>query len=99
MRPLSYSDHLSLGSAIKEFLHAYHLEEKLNQTKLIHSWEKVAGKMVASHTRDLHVRNKILFVKVDSPALRNELNFSREKIKKLLNEEVKSEVIEDVVFK
>lgn len=55
--------------------------------------------MVARHTKDLHVRNKILFVKIDSPALRNELSYAREKIVKSLNDEVNAEVIEDVVFK
>ena len=55
--------------------------------------------MVAMHTRDLHIRNKILFVRMDSAALRNELSYAREKIVKSLNEEVNEEVIEDIVFK
>ena len=93
------SSNQSLGSAIKEFLQAYRLEEKFNQTKLIHSWEKVVGKMVANHTKDLHIRNKVLFVKIDSAALRNELNYARETIIKSLNEEVHADVIEDVVFR
>ena len=96
---MKYSNDQSLGSAIKEFLHAYRLEEKFNQTKLLHSWEKVVGKMVAAHTKDLHIRNKILFVRIDSSALRNELSYAREKIVKSLNDEVNAEVIEDVVFR
>ena len=96
---MKYSNDQSLGSAIKEFLHAYRLEEKFNETKLIHSWEKVVGKMVAMHTKDLHVRNKILFVRIDSPALRNELSYARETIVRSLNEEAGAEVIEDIVFK
>jgi predicted nucleic acid-binding Zn ribbon protein len=96
---LKYSNDQSLGNAIKEFLHAYRLEEKFNQTKLLHSWEKVVGKMVAQHTRDLHIRNKILFVKIDSAALRNELSYARESIVRSLNKEADADVIEEVVFK
>jgi len=55
--------------------------------------------MVAKHTKDLHIRNKVLFVKIDSPALRNELSYARESIVKSLNEEVKTVVIDDIVFK
>jgi hypothetical protein len=55
--------------------------------------------MVAMHTKDLYIRNKVLFVRIDSPALRNELSYTREKIVKSLNNEVNAEVIEDVVFK
>ena len=96
---LKYSNDQSLGSAIKEFLSAYRLEEKFNQTKLIHSWEKVVGKMVAMHTKDLHIRNKVLFVRIDCAALRNELGYARETLVKSLNQEVNAEVIEDIVFK
>jgi predicted nucleic acid-binding Zn ribbon protein len=96
---LKYSNDQSLGSAIKEFLHAYHLEEKYNETRLVHSWEKVVGKMVAMHTKDLHIRNKILFIRTDSAALRNELSYARESIVKSLNDEANALVIEDIVFK
>jgi len=79
-------------------MRSYHLDEKLLQKQLILSWEKVMGKMVANHTRKLTIRKKILYVRIDSAALRNELSFSREKIKKALNGEVKAEVIEDVII-
>ena len=92
------SNEQTIGEVIKQFLHDYKLEEKLNETHIIASWEKVAGKLVANHTTRLSVKNKILFVKIDSSALRNELSYSREKIVKALNSEVKAEVIEDVVF-
>jgi predicted nucleic acid-binding Zn ribbon protein len=96
---LKHSNDQSIGSAIKEFLRAYHLEEKYNQTQLVHSWENVVGKMVAKHTKEIFVRNKTLFVRIDSSALRNELCYSREKIMKSLNNEVNAEVIDDIVFK
>jgi predicted nucleic acid-binding Zn ribbon protein len=95
---VSRSNEQSLGDAIRHFLHQYGLERKLRETQLMASWEKVAGKMVAGHTVHLTVKNKVLFVKIDSPALRNELNYSRDKIVRALNKEVNAEVIEEVVF-
>jgi predicted nucleic acid-binding Zn ribbon protein len=95
---MSQSNEQSIGDVIREFLHAYDLEDQMNETRLIHSWEKVAGKLVARHTQNLHIRNKVLFVKIDSPALKNELNYSRGKILEMLNKAVKSKVIEDIVF-
>lgn len=88
----------SLGDAIREFLQTYHLDEKLNETKLIKSWEKTVGIMIAKHTKGLRIRNKVLFVKLDSPALRNELSYSREKLINALNKEAEASVIEDIVF-
>lgn len=88
-----------IGAVIKEFLETFRLEDKLNETKLIKSWEKVVGPLVAKHTKGLYIKNRILFVRIDSSALRNELLYSREKIVKDLNNEVSSEIIEDIVFK
>ena len=93
------SNDQSLGDAIREFLHSYHLEDKLNETKVIQSWGKIVGPMIEKHTHGLYIRNRILFVKVDSAALRQELSFSRSKIVSALNDEVKADVIEDIVLK
>ena len=88
-----------LGDAIREFLHSYNLEDKLNETKVIQSWGKIVGPMVEKHTHGLYIRNRVLFVKVDSAALRQELSFSRSKIVIALNNEAKSNIIEDIVLK
>ena len=93
------SNDQSLGDAIRQFLHSYHLEDKLNETRVIQSWEKVVGPMVAKYTKGLYIKNGILFVKVESAALRQELNYSRSRIIKALNEEVKSQVVQDIVLK
>ena len=95
---MKYSNDQSIGAAIREFFKAYHLDDKMNETRLIHSWEKVVGKLIANHTRDLKIRNKILFVSIDSPALRNELIYQKEKIMNSLNSEVNANVIVDIVF-
>ena len=88
----------TLKEVIGEFMKSYHLDEKLLQKQLILSWEEVMGKMVANHTQKLTIRKKTLYVKLDSAALRNELSFSREKIRKAMNNVVKAEVITDVII-
>lgn len=87
-----------LGEVLKEFLKTYRLEEKVNERKLINAWEAIVGDMIARHTENLYIKRKILFVKLDSPALKNELSYAREKITKSLNTAVGRKVIEDVKF-
>jgi len=93
------SNDQSLGDAIRDFLHSYHLEDKLNETKVIQAWGKIVGPMVEKHTHGLYIRNRILFVHIDSPALRQELSFSKSKIVGHLNSEVKAIMIDDLVLK
>jgi predicted nucleic acid-binding Zn ribbon protein len=87
-----------LGDVIREMIETYRLENKLNELKIVHSWKKVVGDMIARHTRDLQVKNGKLFVKIDSPALKNELMYSSSVIIENLNKEAGSKVIEEIFF-
>lgn len=89
----------SLKEVIDQLLKAYKLDDKLAERKLIASWESVMGVMIAKHTKDLYIKHKQLFVTLDSSALRNELLLAKTKIVKMLNDEVGSEVINDVILK
>jgi hypothetical protein len=88
----------SLGEVIREFMNSYHLDEKILQKQVIRSWPDIMGPMVAKHTSRLTIRSKVLYVRIDSAALRNELSFSREKILKALNSEARAEVLTDIVI-
>jgi predicted nucleic acid-binding Zn ribbon protein len=92
------SNEKPLKAAIEEFLDSFHLRDKLNETRVIQSWEKVVGEMVAKNTSQLHIRNRVLFVKVNSSALRNELLFAREKIVTALNKEVGANVVNELAL-
>jgi predicted nucleic acid-binding Zn ribbon protein len=87
-----------LGEVIRELIETYRLDGKLNELKIVHSWEKVVGEMIARHTRNLYIKNKKLFVKIDSPALKNELTYSASVILERLNKEAGCQVIEEIIF-
>ena len=93
------SNDQKLGEVIQELLKLYRLEDKLNEVKLMNSWEEVVGEMIAKHTKDLYIKRSTLFVILDSPALKNELSYSKTQIKESLNEAVGRDVIEEVVFR
>jgi predicted nucleic acid-binding Zn ribbon protein len=95
---MKFSSDRKLGDVIREMIETYRLEGKLNEVKVIHSWQKVVGRMIASHTKDLYIKNGRLFVKIDSPALKNELTYSRSEIADKLNQEAGGKVIEEVIF-
>lgn len=88
----------SLGEVIREMIETYRLEGRLNEVKVLHSWEKVVGQMISKHTKDIHIRNRKLFVKVDSPALRNELAYMSSVIIERLNKEVGGQAIDEMIL-
>ena len=93
-----YYDVKPLGNLIKEFYEQHRGPEYLDEVKAINSWSKVVGPFIASHTIDLSIKNKVLFVRVDSDALRNELSYSKSLLIKNLNDLVGKEIITEIVL-
>ena len=93
-----YFDVKPLGDLIKEFYEQHRGSDYLDEIKLINSWPKVVGPFIASHTIDLSIKNQVLFVRVDSDALRNELNYSKSLLIKNLNEMVGKEMVTEIVL-
>lgn len=94
-----HTNEQSLGEVIKQLISDFKLDKKLNEARVIDSWEKIVGTMIAKHTRQLRIVNRTLYVEVDSAALRNELSYAREKIRKKLNKIAGEELLTEVVFK
>jgi len=81
---------------IPNMLHENKLQKGMDQFVVKEVWEKVMGKGVMSYTESVSLRNNKLYVKLSSSALREELNYGKEKIVKMLNDSLKNVVIKSV---
>lgn len=88
----------TLKEAISDLLEHYHLKNKLSEAKIIADWEKLMGKTIAKYTKHIYIKDKKLFLHVDSAPLRQELTYSKEKIMEIINKEMGEKLIEDVVI-
>ncbi len=93
-----YFDVKPLGDLIKEFYEQHRGSDYLDEVKVVNSWPKVVGPFIASHTIDLSIKNHVLFVRVDSDALRNELNYSKSLLMQNLNDLVGKEILKEIVL-
>lgn len=87
-----------LKEAIDEFLQSFNLTQKYNETYLEAYWEKLMGKSIASRTEKLYVRNGVLYLKIASAPLRQELVLAKSKMINLINTELKQDLVKEVVF-
>ena len=85
-----------IGEVIKELLKNYDITSKFNEAHVITSWDKLMGPSVTKYTVKIEVEKRILFVKLSNAALKQELSYARQKIKKMLNDGVGEEVLLDV---
>ena len=75
------------------------LETPLNEFRLVKAWSKVLGPAVQSYTKEVKIYNQVLFVKVTSSVLRQELHMNRKSLVRKLNDYVKAQVITDIVLR
>jgi len=92
------SNEQSLGEVIREMLSSYRLEGKIKQARIIEAWPEVVGEMITRYTRDIYFKRTRLYVKIDSPALKNELSYSKSDIMNSLNKIVGEEIVTDIIF-
>ena len=88
----------SIGDTVKSWLKNNGMEQKLNEIKISNRWEELMGKAIASRTTDIKITNAKLQITVNSAPLKAELLLNREKIQKIMNEELGTVFIKDVVI-
>ncbi|MDF9831676.1 DciA family protein [Parabacteroides sp. PF5-6] len=90
----------TLGEVIRDFLEENRaLREKIYESRVERAWTEVLGDMVMRYTRNIYVKNRILYVSLSSSVLRSELSLSRERLVKSLNEQAGAEVIDDIIIR
>ena len=94
-----YYDVKPLGDLIKEFYELHRGANYLDEVKVINAWPKVVGPFIASHTIDTSIKNGVLYVRVDSDALRSELGYSKSLLMKNLNDLVGKEMVTEIVLR
>ncbi|MFN3800940.1 DUF721 domain-containing protein [Belliella pelovolcani] len=87
-----------LQEAFEELLKAYRLKDKYDERMLIQAWPEMMGKTVASRTTSVYIKEKKLFVKVTSGAIKNEMSMNRSKIIEIIEQKFEKGVITDIVF-
>lgn len=87
-----------IGQAIQQLLKEYHIKSKFDEANLIASWERLVGKPVAKRTKKVFVRNKVVFVELDSPSMKHDLNFHKGQILEIFRKEFGAEAVGDIVI-
>ncbi|MDN5216283.1 DUF721 domain-containing protein [Fulvivirgaceae bacterium BMA12] len=92
------SNTYTVGEAIKDLLNVYRLQGKFDETRLVDSWEQLMGKSIAARTNKLFIKDKKLFVQVNSAPLKNELKLSKPKIIEIFEKEIGKDIINEIVL-
>lgn len=89
----------SIATLVRAMLREEGLETPLNEHRLINAWGEVLGSAVGSYTKELYIRNQVLYVTLTSSVLRHELFINRKELVRKLNEYVRAAVITNIIFR
>ena len=90
---------VTLAEALKDYIREMNFTEKLGEADLLNSWEEIVGKAISSRTTRIYIKDKILYVHLNSSVVRNELIMLREALKDKLNSKTGREVIREIILR
>lgn len=90
----------TIGEVLRDFFEDNtELYEKMLEIRLQRGWGEVLGPMVLQYTRNLYIRDRVLYVSLTSSVLRSELTLCKDRLLRSLNEYAGSSVIRDIILR
>ena len=89
----------SIGDVLKEFIEKNKLQAGMDKISVEEAWKSLMGNGVNSYTKEVVLKGTTLYVSLTSAVLREELSYGKQKIIKMINEELRKEVIKEVILR
>jgi predicted nucleic acid-binding Zn ribbon protein len=93
------SNETTLAEAMQMMLSEFRLGSELHERRIQSLWHTLMGKTISTYTSGVAVRKNVLYLSIISAPLRQELSYSKDKIKAMINRELGEEYLEDVVIR
>ena len=93
------SNQSTVGDVLKQIIQVNKLQPGMDQIDVKEAWQNLMGNGVNSYTKNVAFRGSTLYVELSSSVLREELSHGKSKIITMINEELKREVIKEVVLR
>lgn len=92
------NDSLALKQLMKSFIKENNLSKGIQKIKVEEAWHKLMGQGVSSYTYSVELQKNTLIIRLTSSVLREELSYGKEKIIKMINEEIGDKVISKLML-
>jgi len=88
----------SIQDLMKDVIKENKLTKGMQQLSVKEAWSKLMGNGVVSYTQNIELNGKTLVVNLKSSVLREELSYGKEKIIKMMNEELGEQLISKIIL-
>jgi hypothetical protein len=94
-----FNEEHSMQDILKEFIQVNKLDSGMDKVDVEQAWKNLMGNGVNNYTEEVLLKRDTLYVKLSSAVLRNELSYGKDKIIKMINEEMGKEIIKNLILR
>ena len=89
----------TVGEIIKKLMRNPKLSEKLDKLDALEIWNEIIGIQLCKYILDQKIHKGILYVKLKSAVVRNELSYNKSDLINQINQKLEKDLISDIVLK
>ena len=90
------NDFKKISEVLGEIISQKHIRVGIDKIRIQEAWRIVMGKNIEKYTSNIAYKKGVLSVKLKSSVLKEELFFEKEKVKRLLNENLGKKYIQEI---
>jgi len=93
------SNESSIAEVLQQIIQVNKLQPGIDQIAVKEAWVSLMGNGVNNYTKNVVLKGNVLYVELTSAVLREELSHGKSKIVKMINEELRRDIIKEVVLR
>ncbi|MFY7743187.1 MAG: DUF721 domain-containing protein [Flavobacterium sp.] len=88
-----------ISDVLKAFIENNKLQSGMDKIDVEKAWKELMGNGVNTYTKEVILKGSTLYVTLSSAVLREELSYGKQKIIIMLNDELRKEVVKELVLR
>lgn len=89
----------TVGEILQFIIKKNNLQAGISQVDVKDAWKNLMGNGVNTYTKNVILKESTLYVELSSSVLREELSHGKSKIISMINEELRRDLVKDVILR
>jgi hypothetical protein len=94
-----FNEESPISDVLKQFISQNKLEAGMDVVNVREAWKNLMGNGVNNYTTEIQLKGSTLYVALSSAVLREELSYGKDKIIKMINEELRKDLVMSLVLR
>ncbi len=93
------SNESTISEVLQTFIEKNKLQHGMDKIDVEQAWKDLMGNGVNNYTKEVILKGSTLYVSLTSAVLREELAYGKQKIITMINEELRKDIVKDLILR